>query len=276
MSEFAKNAHAGIKRVLMEMESVDVVCLLATHISTDPKLQQLIVCHWMQSICAGTDQSVQKELQLRFSSLLTEKIDLEVVATSHNSTEAVLYLFGAELDSFGVPVSLFRVNYIAFACISRLLADGRDNTSKLSFRSYTCSSTNTKSKWWHFSYNATFQLHFQRSAIVCSIMAYFAATSHRANLVSATYHSSNYRSIMRVLLMSALSDSLSQIFGSGRSFSWLSGTQLYRLLFLCKADDTFTAKAFLVELASLYQELFKQTDEQAPAEPRLVEVTLSN
>jgi hypothetical protein len=271
-TKFEKHAIADITRVMQDLESAQVVQLLAKHMSTDAKLQQQIACHWMQPICMGTDNSLQNEIQRRFSSLLVEQVHLEVIATSHNDTTAVLYLFGDSLDVFGIPISLFRVNYIAFACILRLLGDGRENTKNLSFRSYTCSSTNNKSKWSQFSFNNTFQLHLNRSAFIGSILAYFAATSHRASLTAASFHSGNYREVMRVLLMSALSDSLSQIFGSGRSFSWLDDhatADLYRLLELCKTEKKFNARSFIVELAAQYLWYVQKEDENQPAKQTL-------
>lgn len=276
-SDFEKRAVSDITRVASELTSAEVVKLLAKYLSTDPKLQQQIACHWMQPICMGSDNSLQSEIQRRFSSLLVEQVYLELITTSHNDTTAVLYIFGDALDVFGIPISLFRVNYIAFACILRLISDGFENANSLSFRTYTCSSTKNKSKWSQFAFNNTFQLHFNRPAFIGSIMAYFAATSHRASLTSSSVHTAAYRDMMRILLMSALSDSLSQIFGSGRQFGWLDDhatAELYRLLEICKSEKKFNARSFIHELAAQYLSYVNKEHNKEAAKPtqRIVEV----
>jgi hypothetical protein len=252
VKKFKQNAMEAVERILRSDSTMEVVQTLALHLSTDCKLQQQLAYHWMQPICMSASSKLETELMLRINSLLTETVRLEVCAETQNRMYGTLYLFGQELAVFGIPFDSLRVNYVAYACVVRLMAQGHANEERRAFGKFVCSVNNVKSTWSEFGLNRTLQLLLARTPFVTSIVAYMAATALRSNAqptLGVNAMQRDYVRAVRVVLASVLTESLSQIFGGKRAasqrFPWLDADcadELFQLRSKCNRDATFNVK----------------------------------
>jgi len=278
VDQFKRNGLQMIEWIQQFASIVEVIELMALYFSTDCKLQQQIVCHWMQPLCHGADTPLQTEIKQRFNVLLTTPIRLEIQTKSENRLHGIIYLFGTEHPTFSIPFDLLGVDFVVFACLLRLMSQGHMNEGRRAFGRSSCSSDNCTLTWSEFAFNHTLQQSICRAPFLISIIAYFAATSWAAAQLPPVVGAPprNYSRATRVLLLGALTDSLSYINGGATSMqqnspksdvrmrcTWLDDafvSDMYALRRLCKADATFNVKQLLELLGHQYKRIFRVDD----------------
>jgi hypothetical protein len=231
--------------ITRDMSEIEVVSLLLLQLSCDPQLHQQFASHWMSMLFQTKKSTVERLLTQRINSLLTARIAVEVVyVTDRGRDYGILYLFGREFAIFGIPMDMLRTNFIAIACITRLVAQGHVTEGKRAFNSYRRSVANTESVWSQFSENKVVELQLERAPFVTAIVSHLCSVALRMDTVSAI---KKHSETTRLLISAALTQCLSQIFGSEKpmhQYPWLDATcanELYALRELCLSKKTFTA-----------------------------------
>jgi hypothetical protein len=247
--------------ITKDMEAIEVLQTLLLQLAADPQLHQACAAQWMAPLFRTRKTSVQRMLVQRINTLLTAPVCVELsYMTVRGRDCGTLYLFGRELTIFGIPLDLFRTNFVALACIARLASQGHMSEGGRVFGAYRRSVANTASDWSQFSYNSIVQLQLERTPFVTAIAAHLCAVALRRDTVSPI--KTHWRTT-RMLMAAALTESLSQIFGSGSTLDllpWLDSicsSELYAVREACLSDDRFRALEFDRLLLAQYTRICK-------------------
>lgn len=265
---------ARATEIASTMDEMQVIETLLLQLGTDPELHQQIAHRWMTTMYKSRDVSVQRMLVQRINTFLTARVLVELTyVTVLGRDHGTLYLFGRELAIFGIPIDLLRTNFVALACVMRLAAQGHAIQGTRLFGVYKRSIGNSESTWSSFRYNSIVQQQLERAPLVTAIVAYTSAMSFRSD---ASLQLKTHSKTTRLLMLAVLTQSLSQIFGSGSPldrFPWLDAVcfgELYAVREACAEPKTFNALEFDRILLSQYARICKnqilpaakETDEQ--------------
>jgi hypothetical protein len=265
---------ARATEVASTMDEMQVLETLLLQLATDPELHQQIAYRWMTTLFRSRDVSVQRMLTQRINTLLTARALVELsYATVLGRDHGALYLFGRELAIFAIPLDVLRTNFVALACVLRLVAQGHATTGTRLFGVYRRSIGNTESTWSSFRHNSIVQQRLERAPLMTAIVAYTSAMSFRSDASSSFVK--KHAQTTRLLMLAVLTDSLSQIFASGSTldrYPWLDAGcfgELHALRALCTGDATFNALEFDRLLLSQYARICKNQIVDPAREPTL-------
>jgi hypothetical protein len=243
------------------METIEVLQTLLLQLAADVKLHEACASQWMAPLFRTRKTTVQRMLVQRINTLLTAPVCVELThITVHGRGCTTLYLFGREHGIFGISLDLMRTNFVALACITRLAAQGHVTEGGRAFAAYRRSISNTQSEWSQFSYNSLVQQQLERAPFVTAIAAHLCSVALRLDTVSPL---KKHWHTTRLLLAAALTESLSQLFGSGSTLDrmqWLDAvcsSELYAVRDACLHEHTFTALEFDRLLLAQYSRICK-------------------
>jgi len=162
---------------VMTLDAVDLVVLFAREMSTDPTVLTAISAELSTRRPETKSRSQQDALVAQILEILTERINIEVVATvvSREDFKFQIYFFGVDRPTFSFSLNCFATNPTLTACFSRMLTGGVQRAGHRFFGKQESPPDRSRVVYSNFAYNDLFAAHLFRGSLLLHFILTFVS-----------------------------------------------------------------------------------------------------
>ncbi len=220
--------------------------------------QTVLALRWIDPLVCRDDVPVAAELSAIFTRVVLAPLCFEVHTESGERVHATVELFGKTLP---LPFDLLVGNYVAGACILRMLGQGHVAAAKDARPAFTSVARIAGSgsvDYTNFRFSAALDSSLSRSSFVCAIATAFVASVLCAVAEKSQEDARLYVEMSRTVLldvMRKLSVDVRAAVDAGRA-KWIGDLDfemIDRLVDLCSESANFHSRAFVGVLLMHYR-----------------------
>lgn len=181
LDAYKERSTATVIHIMRDASVTDVTRRLALQLFIDPELVAQFGNFWSKNLAVVGAKSMEAEICEQLAVLLCAPIRLSL--TTYDDQEGWIYLFDAEEQpTFGLPMALFKSNFVALACIQRVHASSCARDSQAVFSGVEVDQLAGVMRLTRFQHNRLLENSMQRSVLAVALLeSYCAAASTHDN-----------------------------------------------------------------------------------------------
>lgn len=247
-----------LSEISSELSMQTVARRFGMMLSGCPCTQTVLALRWIDPLVCRDDVPVSAELSAIFTRIALAPLNFEVRTENGERVHATIELFGKTLP---LPFDLLVGNYVAGACILRMLGQGHVAAAKDARPAFTSVARIAGSgsvDYTNFRFGAALDASLSRASFVCAIATAFVASVLCAVAEKSPADARLYIEMSRTVLLDVLrklSIDVRAAVDAGRA-KWIGDLDfemIDRLVDLCSESANFHSRAFVGVLLMHYR-----------------------